>query len=124
MEGLLEEKKNLTIIYFLIIISILLNIFVIPHFFSTYTSALNILIWVLIFIKARKVSNQHNRFKGQKDKLKTIYIIVAIYLIIYYLSGIFFGFKKSPYQHSFIGLISNFTFFILVIMYRNIQGQG
>lgn len=116
MEGILEEKKNLTIIYVLMIISIILNIFVIPNILPTYTNLLNVFIWCVIFFLARKVSNQHNRFKGQKDKIKTTFIIVLIYLIGYYLSGIFFGFKKSAYSHSITALISNFTFYILVIM--------
>ena len=116
MEGILREKKYLTIVYVLMVISIILNIFVIPNFFSTYTNILNVAIWVSIFFLARKISNQHNRFKGQKDKLKTIFIIVTIYLIAYYFSGLYFGFKKSAYSHSLIGLISNFVFYICVIM--------
>lgn len=116
MEGILEEKKNLAIIYVLMVISIILNVFVIPNFLPTYTNILNVIIWFLIFFLARKVSNQHNRFKGQKDKLKTTFIIVLIYLMIYYLSGLFFGFKRSAISHSITGLISNFTFYILVLM--------
>lgn len=116
MEGILEEKKNLIIIYVLMIISIILNIFVIPNVAPTYTNLLNVFIWCLIFLFARKVSNQHNRFKGQKDKLKTTFIIVLIYLMGYYLSGLFFGYKKSAYSHNIMALISNFTFYILVIM--------
>jgi len=116
MEGILEEKKKLTIIYFLMVISIILNIFVIPNVLPTYTNILNVIIWCVIFLLARKVSNQHNRFKGHKDKMKTTFIIVFIYLIGYYLSGLYFGYKKSIYSHSIIHLISNFVFYILVIM--------
>lgn len=116
MEGILEERKNLTIIYILMISSIVLNIFVIPNILPTYTNLLNVFIWCIIFFLARKVSNQHNRFKGQKDKIKTTFIIVLIYLLGYYLSGLFFGYKKSAYSHNIMSLMSNFTFYILVLM--------
>lgn len=116
MEDIFIERKKLAIIYSLMIVSIILNMFVIPHFLSVYWNVLNLIIWLVIFFVSRKVSNQHNRFKGKSEKLKSIFIITLMYIIIYYLSGLFFGYKKSVYSHSLYGLVFNFTFYILVIM--------
>lgn len=116
MEEIFEERHKLALIYILIITSIVLNIFVIPNYLAIYWNILNVILWMVIFVLARKVSNQHNRFKGKKDKLKTTFIIVTIYLILYYLSGLFFGYQKSPFEHSFFGLLYNFVFYIMVIM--------
>lgn len=116
MEGILEENRRIIIIYILIVISIILNIFVIPNFLTSYVNIVNLLLWIIIFFIARKVSNQHNRFKGQKDKLKTIFIIVVSYNILYYLSGLFFGYKKSAYSHTLLTILQNFTFYIGVIL--------
>ena len=116
MEDIFLERKKLVIIYVLMIVSIILNMFVIPHFLSVYWNVLNLVIWLVIFVIARKVSNQHNRFKGKSEKLKSIFIITTFYIILYYLSGIFFGYKKSAYAHDLYGLAYNFTFYILVVM--------
>lgn len=116
MEEIFEERHKLALIYILIITSIALNIFVIPNYLAIYWNILNVILWMVIFVLARKISNQHNRFKGKKDKLKTTFIIVTIYLILYYLSGLFFGYQKSPFEHSFFGLLYNFVFYIMVIM--------
>jgi signal peptidase len=116
MEEFEKDQKNSIIIYFLMIISTVLTIFIIPNYFPTYTRILNVLIWIVIFLRARTLANQHNRFKGQKDKLKTIFLIVFIYLIGYYLSGIFFGYTSTIYSQSITSIISNFVFYIFVIM--------
>ena len=104
MEEIFKERKKLVIIYILIIASIILNIFVIPRYLAVYWNVLNVVLWIIIFFLARKVSNQHNRFKGKKDKITTTFIIVAVYLMLYYLTGLFFGYKKSPFDHSIFGL--------------------
>lgn len=116
MEEFEKDQKNSIIIYVLMIVSIIFTIFIIPNYFSNYTRILNLVIWIIIFLRARTLANQHNRFKGLKEKLKTTFIIVFIYLIGYYLSGLFFGYKKSVYSHNFVGLLSNFMFYIFVIM--------
>ncbi len=118
MEEFEKDKKNSIIVYIFIFISAILTIFVIPNFLPNYTRLLNLLLWFIIFIKARSLSNQHNRFKGLNEKLKVIFIIVCIYVIGYYLSGIFFGYQKTIYSHTFLGIFSNFLFYILVIMFQ------
>ena len=82
MEDIFLERKKLVIIYSLMIVSIILNMFVIPKFLSIYWNVLNLVIWLVIFVISRKVSNQHNRFKGKSEKLKSIFIIVLIYLML------------------------------------------
>ena len=85
MEEFEKDQKNSIIIYVLMIVSIIFTIFIIPNYFSNYTRSLNLVIWIIIFLRARTLANQHNRFKGLKEKLKTTFIIVFIYLIGYYL---------------------------------------
>lgn len=118
MEEFEKDQRNTIILYILMAISAILTIFIIPNYFSGYTRALNLLIWMIIFVKARSLSNQHNRFKGLSEKLKIIFIIVSVYLIIYYLLGIFFGYNQTVYLHTIKGLFSNFCFYILVIMFQ------
>lgn len=41
--------------------------------------------------------NHHGRFKKVKENMKTMLIITLFYIIIYYISGLVFGFAKNPY---------------------------
>lgn len=118
MEDFIKDRKNLIIIYGLMIVSIILTLFVIPNFFPTHYRILNLVIWFIIFLFARKVSNQHNRFKGQSEEMKTIFIIVFIYLIVYYLSGLIFGYSQSIYSHTLKGILYNILLFVVVILFQ------
>ena len=118
MEEFEKDKRNSIIIYGLMFFSIILTIFIIPNYFSAYSRILNLIIWIIIFFRARKLENQHNRFKGLKDKLKTIFIIISIYLIGYYLSGLFLGYLHTVYSTEILGILSNFLFYISVIIFQ------
>lgn len=118
MEEFEKDHINSVIVYILMLISVVFTVFVIPNFFPSYTRVLNLVLWIIIFFRARALSNQHNRFKGQNEKIKIIFIIVFVYLIGYYLSGLFFGYNKTIYSHSFLGIVSNFTFYISVILFQ------
>lgn len=98
--------------------SIILTIFIIPNYFSNYSRILNLVLWIIIFFRARTLANQHNRFKGLKEKIKTIFIIVSLYLIGYYLSGLIFGYLHTVYSTKLLGILSNFVFYISVMLFQ------
>ena len=84
MYSYINESKNLLIIYVLMVASAIITIFVIPNFLPSQYKIINLLIWGIIFWRARKVSNQHNRFKSQREELKIIFILVFQKLIFPY----------------------------------------
>lgn len=118
MEKLKKDKYNSIIIYVLMFFSIILTIFIIPNYFSNYSRILNLVLWIIIFFRARTLANQHNRFKGLKEKIKTIFIIVSLYLIGYYLSGLIFGYLHTVYSTKLLGILSNFVFYISVMLFQ------
>lgn len=118
MEDFEKDRKYLGIIYCLIIISTIVTIFIIPNFLYIYSNILNLILWVIIFLLARNITNQHNRFKGLNEKIKTVIIIVFIYIIAYELSGLFFGYSKSIYSHTINAIIQNMLFYIGIIMLK------
>ena len=107
----IENKRNASI-YFLLILSLILIIFVIPNYLSNYIKIINLLIWCTIFFVSMKIPNEHTRFKAKNEKIQTIVILLIIYYLMYFLSGLILGYKKSPYSLSFISIIKN-MFFIL-----------
>lgn len=109
-----KENNNILIIYLLIAVSLFLTIFIIPNYFPDYIKMANIIIWIIISWFSIKVVNQHNRFKAKNEKIKTVIIILIIYYILYFLSGLIFGYQNSPYSQSFFAIVKN-LFFILVL---------
>ena len=118
METLEKESIYKIIISFLIIMAILLEIIIIPKFFSDYYSILNLIIWIIIAVFSKNLENQHNNFKSKRETFKTVFIIIFIYLFLYYLSGIIFGFTENVLTNSLKNIIVNFIMFVAIIPFQ------
>ena len=85
------RKENKAIILYVIILLMILigcltiTVFVIPNFFQDSARIAIFIIWIALAIIAIPIENDHTRFKGKKEKIKTTLIIVIIYYILYFL---------------------------------------
>ncbi len=110
----LETKKQL--LYFcLIVLSLLIFIFFYLGKMSFYFNNLNSYVWLLLGILALFLTfNDHQRVKGRAERIQTVFIIVTITLIIYFLSGLVVGYANTPYNTSLPGILRNLWLIIFV----------
>ena len=103
-----KEKYSIPIVYFLIVLSIFISIILYRNE-TTYTvfKNINLLIWIITAFFAIYIPNEHSRFKGKSEKIKTVIIIQTIYVVVYMLSGLILGYEKSPYSHKFLNILQN-----------------
>lgn len=119
------NKENKTIALYVMILCIILigclavTVFVVPNFFQESTRIVTMIIWIAITIISMPIENDHTRFKGKKEKIKTTLIIVIIYYIIYFLLGLVLGYKKSPYGRSFFIIVKNLFFIVGLILMQD-----
>ena len=118
METFERESKFKVIITLLIILALFIEILIIPKFFPDYASILNLVLWIIIAFFSQNLDNQHNNFKSKKETFKTVFIIISMYLILYYVSGLFLGFAQNVYTNSFKNIIVNFITFIAIIPFQ------
>lgn len=59
--------------------------------------------------------NSKDRNKHKTDIIETIIIVMMMYAIIYFGSGLFLTYVKSPYSHSIIGILKNCWIYIVII---------
>ena len=116
----MNKEKGTIILYVAILCIILigclaLTIFVVPSFFQESTRIVVMIIWIALTVIAMPIENDHRRFKGKNEKIKTTLIIVIIYYIIYFLLGLIVGYKKSPYSRSFFAIIKNLFYIVGLI---------
>ena len=91
--------KNNYIIYGLLLIYLFVNTFFLAPAGLSFYNLLNPLIWLLIFGLSFTLSKDSNlRIKGEKDKTQSLFIALIIYIIVYFLSGLIFGFERTPYS--------------------------
>ena len=109
------NKENRAIAIYVLILCLALTVFVVPSFFQESARIVVMIIWIALTIITMPVENDHTRFKGKKEKIKTTLIIVIVYYILYFLLGLFLGYKKSPYARSFFMIIKNLFFIVGLI---------
>lgn len=114
--------KNILIMYGLLIVYFAINTFVlIPMSVPLYTEVINPFLWMLtagccIFLSL----DAGLRIKGGKDKTQSLFIILIVYFIIYYLLGLIFGFEKTPYAKDVLSILKNVWSFGSVIVCQEI----
>lgn len=108
------------VLYLLVIIYILVSIlFQINNTFSYYTTIINPVAWLLLFLFTIYVTfSEKKRLKAKTEKTQTVLIIIMIYLIVYFFLGMFFGYAKSPYSHKIIQIIKNAWSFVAIIFFQ------
>ncbi len=112
----MKISKSQLIMYILTIIYTLLSIFLkinnVPYF-----NYFNPFIWLLLFSYAFYITkSEYRRIRGKTEKAQTVLVNVLFYLVVYYLSGIAFGYAASPYSHELLAVIKNIWIFIVVII--------
>ena len=112
-------KKNL-IIYSLLIIYLILNVFVIsPLNLNYYNEIIHPMMWIALCAVAIFLSRDSAlRVKGEQDKTQSLLIALIIYIIAYFLLGLVFGFERTPYAKDIISIIKNLWSFAGLIFFQ------
>lgn len=116
----MKNDKKAIILYVAILCMVLMGClaitkFVIPNFFQESARIAIMIVWIVLTIIAIPIENDHTRFKGKNEKIKTTLIIVIIYYILYFLLGLIFGYKRSPYSRSFFMILKNIFYVVGLI---------
>jgi len=104
----------------LIILNILFVNFIGFKYYSNLTNnIINPLLWIIVFLISYSIYKENKqRISYKKNKEQLILIIILVYLMLYVLQGLFFGYVKSPYSRTLIGLLTNIWSFVLIIVYQ------
>lgn len=113
----MKNKKVILLYLVLIIYAIFTNLFI-SNNYNLYTNIINPLFWILSFTACLIINKGlHERVKFKTIKLQTLFIIITIYLILYFLSGLFIGYSKNIYDVSILGIIKNIWAYIIPIFF-------
>lgn len=112
-------NRQIVIMYILIITYLITRVLSIKFSFFSIGNYLNVLIWFLIFLIGYSISKyNYRRFIDKDDKFQTTFIVVTMYLIIYFLSGLIFGYQYNAYSLDLKGIITNTILFIPIIIFQ------
>lgn len=119
-----SKSKRILPLYVVLIMYLIINtLFRFTHYKKIYVFVINPLLLFLISLLTYFFTKDfRNRNKNKYSKRQNVIIIVISYCLIYYLSGLIFGFFKNSYSLTINGIISNFfSFFVIAILQEYIR---
>ena len=120
-------KKNL-IIYDILALYLLFNIFVIiPNRseMNLYNELINPLMWIVMCVVAIFLGKDSGpRVRSGVNKTQSLLIVLIIYIILYFLSGLIFGFERTPYSKDILSVLLNlWSFGSIIILQEYVRLQ-
>lgn len=108
------------IVYLLVLFNLFFTNFVSYNLFGNITNTIiNPIIWIIMFIVCIGFSRENKqRVVSRINKQQIIFIIILIYLMFYFIQGLFVGYAKTPYSRSFLGIITNVWSYVFIIVYQ------
>lgn len=118
--------KNNYIIYGLLIVYLLVNTFVfVPLNLPLLNEIINPFIWIIICtISVYLTHDSTLRVKGERDKTQSLLIILIIYIIVYFLLGLVFGFEKTPYAKNLLSIMKNIWIFGGTVIFQELVRES
>lgn len=120
-------RKNL-IIYGILALYLLFNIFVIiPNRseMNLYNELINPLMWIVMCVVAIFLGKDSGlRVRSGVNKTQSLLIVLIIYIILYFLSGLIFGFERTPYSKDILSVLLNlWSFGSIIILQEYVRLQ-
>jgi len=112
-----KEQKLITLLAIITMYIVLVPTFILPFFSSYYLHIINPIFWISMFIltyyfyKEIYVRSKYNRYLA-----KIVFYITLVFIVIFFLLGLMFGFKISPVSHTFYEVIRNFISLVFVLL--------
>lgn len=103
----------------MILLFLMTVIYIIIKLVFNISNILNTFIWLLIFSFGVIFSlGNYNRFKNDKNKISTVFICTVSILIIYFLSGLLFGYTNNSLFSNIYGIFINIWCYIVIIFFE------
>ena len=86
---------------------------------SIYTKLIQQILWFGLAFYCYYASDKESfRNRDKTGKIQIVIIFTIIYLMVYFVLGLLFGYKRSPYAHTFSAILTNIWVFIPVIFFQ------
>ena len=115
-----DIKKRVIPIYIILIVYLLVsNLMMFTSFSDVYVLLFNPLLLLFISMITYYLSDgSFRRIRNKNSKNKYAILIIIGYIVLYYLSGLIFGFYRNSFSLSFRGIVSNFISFFIVVIFK------
>ncbi len=113
-------NNKIWVVYGILIVYLFLLILFPPMFKANiYTKLIQQILWFGLAFYCYYASDKESfRNRDKTGKIQIVIIFTIIYLMVYFVLGLLFGYKRSPYAHTFSAILTNIWVFIPVIFFQ------
>ncbi len=113
-------NNKIWVVYGILIVYLFILILFPPIFKeSIYTKLIQQILWFGLAFYCYYASDKESfRNRDKTGKIQIVIIFTIIYLMVYFVLGLLFGYKRSPYAHTFSAILTNIWVFIPVIFFQ------
>lgn len=114
------QKSNKNIIYLILIaIYVILSQLIFSKYGQKFTNIINPVFWIIFsIIMYVTITPQIINKRNEKKVVQYTIVATLVYIIIYFLCGLFVTFGRNPYSNTILGLLTNFWVTGIVILGR------
>ena len=110
-------QSKLFPVYCLLLLYLILNLTFFTSFSGNGLLIIKLSFWILLSIYIYIIVGKKKSFARKKvDKLQVILIILILYYMIYFATGLFFGYEYSPYSRKLFSIITNILMFVPIVI--------
>jgi hypothetical protein len=112
-----KEQKLITLLAIITMYIVLVPTFILPFFSSYYLHIINPIFWIAMFILTYFFYKEiYIRSKYNRHLAKIVFYITLVFIVIFFLLGLVFGFKISPISHTVYEVIRNTISLVIVLL--------
>ncbi len=84
-----------------------------------YNSLISPCIWIGLCVLAIYFGKDSElRIKDKNNKIQSLVVVLIIYIIVYFLLGLVFGFQKTPYSKNILNILLNIWMFGGIVVFQ------
>lgn len=120
------KNKRIILLYLMLFVYITINNLMMQSKFVYYNSVIisPFLLFVITIIAYFLLPTAQKRIKYKYEKNQNVIIIIFLYLIIYFISGLIFGYSYSIYSKDLLTLIKNiYSVSIIIVLSEYIRNK-
>ncbi len=112
-------NRRIILLYLMLFVYIVINNIMMQSEFVYYNSIIisPLLLVTIVIYTYFLLPKAQRRIKYKYEKIQNVIIIVFIYMIIYFLSGLIFGYSYSIYSKDLLTLIKNIYTVVIIIFF-------
>lgn len=113
-----KNNSSIFLIYIMLILYLTIKNLFGLDLNNIYIYYIDTFIWFVIFLISVFLTKSRERVKYKYDKIQTVIILSIVYILVYFLTGLIFGFEYNSFSRKLFSILINIWAFVVPILFQ------